>query len=106
MVNTAASNALSIKKVLRTWLPLVASWILMSIELPAINAIVARLANPEISLAAYGGVVFPIALIIEAPVIMLLAAATALSRDWASYQKFAEDYPLDGRGPDGTAHSH
>ncbi len=59
----------------------------MSIELPAINAIVARLANPEISLAAYGGVVFPIALIIEAPVIMLLAAATALSRDWASYQK-------------------
>jgi len=59
----------------------------MSIELPAINAIVARLANPEISLAAYGGVVFPIALIIEAPVIMLLAASTALSRDWASYQK-------------------
>ncbi|MBG0787768.1 MAG: hypothetical protein H0S79_21980 [Anaerolineaceae bacterium] len=59
----------------------------MSIELPSINAIVARLANPEISLAAYGGVVFPIALIIEAPVIMLLAAATALSRDWPSYQK-------------------
>jgi len=59
----------------------------MSIELPAINAIVARLANPEISLAAYGGVVYPLALIIEAPVIMLLAASTALSRDWASYQK-------------------
>ena len=58
----------------------------MSIELPAINAIVARLADPEISLAAYGGVVYPIALIIEAPVIMLLAASTALSRDWESYQ--------------------
>lgn len=86
-MNNSASKALSIKKVLRTWLPLVASWILMSIELPSINAIVARLANPEISLAAYGGVVFPIALIIEAPVIMLLAAATALSRDWASHQK-------------------
>ena len=71
----------------RTWLPLVASWLLMSIELPAINAIVARLANPEISLAAYGGVVYPIALIIEAPIIMLLAASTALSRDWVSYQK-------------------
>ncbi len=59
----------------------------MSIELPAINAIIARLNNAEISLAAYGGVVFPIALTIEAPVIMLLAASTALSRDWASYQK-------------------
>lgn len=70
-----------------TWLPLVASWLLMSIELPSINAIVARLNNAEISLAAYGGVVFPIALTIEAPVIMLLAASTALSRDWTSYQK-------------------
>ncbi|MBG0771753.1 MAG: hypothetical protein H0S82_08590, partial [Anaerolineaceae bacterium] len=86
-VSTQSESSLSISKVIRTWLPLVASWILMSIELPAINAIVARLANPEISLAAYGGVVFPIALIIEAPVIMLLAAATALSRDWTSYQK-------------------
>lgn len=78
---------LSMKKVVTTWLPLVASWMLMSMELPAITAIVARLADPEINLAAYGGVVFPIALTIEAPVIMLLAASTALSRDWASYRK-------------------
>ncbi len=78
---------LTMQKVFRTWLPLVASWMLMSFELPAINAIVARLSNAEINLAAYGGVVFPIALTIEAPVIMLLAASTALSRDWASYQK-------------------
>ena len=78
---------LTSKQVLKTWMPLVASWLLMSIELPTINAIIARLANPEINLAAYGGVVFPIALTIEAPVIMLLAASTALSRDWASYQK-------------------
>ena len=82
-----SANRLTNKQVFKTWLPLVASWLLMSIELPTINAIVARLANPEINLAAYGGVVFPIALIIEAPVIMLLAASTALSRDWASYQK-------------------
>ena len=75
------------RQVLKTWMPLVASWLLMSIELPAINAIIARLADPEINLAAYGGVVFPIALTIEAPVIMLLAASTALSRDWPSYQK-------------------
>ncbi len=80
-------DQLTVKQVLITWLPLVASWLLMSIELPTINAIIARLPNAEVNLAAYGGVVFPIALTIEAPVIMLLAASTALSRDWVSYQK-------------------
>jgi hypothetical protein len=59
----------------------------MGAELPVLSAIVARLANPEINLAAYGGVVFPLALIIESPIIMLLAASTALSRDWTSYRK-------------------
>jgi hypothetical protein len=56
-------------------------------ELPVLSAVVARLADPEINLAAYGGVVFPIALLIEAPVIILLAASTALSKDWSSYKK-------------------
>jgi hypothetical protein len=56
-------------------------------ELPALAAVVARLPNPEINLAAYGGIVFPIALIIESPIIMLLAASTALSKDWPSYRK-------------------
>lgn len=59
----------------------------MALELPAISAVMARLANPKIHLAAYGGIVFPVALIIEAPIIMLLAASTALSKDWASYRK-------------------
>jgi len=58
----------------------------MGIELPALSAVVARLANPEINLAAYGGIVFPLSLIIEAPIIMLLPASTALSKDWPSYQ--------------------
>jgi hypothetical protein len=60
---------------------------LMGAELPAVSAVVARLAAPEINLAAYGGVVFPLALIIEAPIMMLLAASTALSKDWDSYLK-------------------
>jgi hypothetical protein len=59
----------------------------MGAELPALSAVVARLPNPEINLAAYGGIVFPIALIIESPIIMLLAASTALSKDWPSYRK-------------------
>lgn len=59
----------------------------MGAEMPALSAIVARLPDPEINLAAYGGIVFPLSLIIESPIIMLLAASTALSRDWASYKK-------------------
>jgi hypothetical protein len=47
--------------------------------------VVARLADPTIHLAAYGGIVFPLALLIESPIIMLLAASTALSKDWASF---------------------
>ncbi|MBN1149124.1 MAG: hypothetical protein JXA78_17830 [Anaerolineales bacterium] len=80
-------NEASLKRVLVTWWPLAASWLLMAIELPALSAIVARLPEPEINLAAYGGVVFPIALIIESPIIMLLAASTALSKDLDSYNK-------------------
>jgi hypothetical protein len=60
---------------------------LMALESPAIVTVIARLENPEINLAAYGGVVFPLALIIESPIIMLLAASTALSKDWDSYRK-------------------
>jgi len=75
------------RRIIRTWWPLAASWLLMGLEGPAISAVIARLANPEINLAAYGGVVFPLALFIEAPIIMLLAASTALSTDWNSYRK-------------------
>ncbi len=78
---------LTVARIARTWWPLAASWLLMGAELPALSAIVARLPDPEVNLAAYGGVVFPLALIIESPVIMLLAASTALSKDWASYRK-------------------
>lgn len=79
--------SLSMRRVLATWWPLAASWLLMSAEMPLLSAVVSRLADPEIHLAAYGGVVFPLALIIESPIIMLLAASTALSKDLASYHK-------------------
>ena len=75
------------RRIVQTWWPLAASWLLMSAEGSAVSAIVARLADPEINLAAYGGVVFPLSLIIESPIIMLLSASTALSKDWDSYLK-------------------
>lgn len=81
----AAPSPLTVREVFRTWWPLAASWLMMATELPALSAVVARQAQPNIHLAAYGGVVFPIALVVEAPIIMLLAASTALSRDWISY---------------------
>ncbi len=59
----------------------------MGIEQPAIAAVVARLPEPEVGLGAYGSVVFPLALLIEAPIIMLLAASTELSRDQESYAR-------------------
>lgn len=59
----------------------------MGIESPVVSAVIARMANPEINLAAYGGVVFPLSFIIEAPIIMLLPASVALCKDWASYLK-------------------
>ncbi len=90
------NTPLTLKRTFKVWLPLAASWLLMGVELPILSAFVARLANPKINLAAYGGIVFPIALIIEAPVIMLLAASTALSKDWASYQKLRRYMLLAG----------
>lgn len=76
---------LPMRRIIHTWWPLAASWIMMSLEGPALSAVIARLVDPEINLAAYGGVVFPLSLIIEAPIIMLLAASVALSKDWESY---------------------
>lgn len=81
------TTSVTIKRITKMWWPLAASWLLMSLEGPAINAIIARLADPTINLAAYGGVVMPIAYIIEAPIIMLLSASTALCKDFESYKK-------------------
>ncbi len=78
--------SLPVRRVFQVWWPLAASWGLMGIELPIVSAVMARLADPEVHLAAYGGFVFPLALIIESPIIMLLAASTALGRDHARYQ--------------------
>lgn len=79
------TDDLTTRRVFASWWPLAASWLLMGLELPLVSATMARLADPRIHLAAYGGVVFPVALIIEAPVIMMLAASTALSKDQASF---------------------
>ncbi len=75
------------RRIVRTWWPLATSWLLMAAEVPALSAVVARLPDPAVNLAAYGGIVYSLALIIESPILMLLSASTALSKDWTSYRK-------------------
>lgn len=75
------------RRIVKIWWPLAASWLLMACELSIVSAIVTRLPDPEINLAAFGGVIFPLAQFIAAPIVMLLAASTALSKDWDSYVK-------------------
>ncbi|MCB9703728.1 MAG: hypothetical protein H6711_17665 [Myxococcales bacterium] len=81
----ASAAPVRLADVARAWWPLAASWLLMGVELPLLSAFVARLVDPEIHLAAYGGLVFPIALLVEAPIIMMLTASTALSKHRAAY---------------------
>ena len=57
----------------------------MGLEMPAISVMLGRLPDPEINLAAFGGIAFPLGLLVEAPIIMMLAASTALSRDLDSF---------------------
>jgi hypothetical protein len=59
----------------------------MGLEQPLVSAVIARLADPTVQLAAMGGVVFPLALIIESPIVMLLAAATALTDHKQAYTR-------------------
>ncbi|MCH2137056.1 MAG: hypothetical protein MK101_10840 [Phycisphaerales bacterium] len=73
--------------VLSAWWPLALSWLLMGLEMPLIAAVVGRLPDDELMLAAFGGVVFPLALLIESPIIMMLAASTALARDARAWHR-------------------
>ncbi len=58
----------------------------MSVEGPFLSALIARLGEPKYNLAAYG-VAYSFALIIEAPVIMMMSASTSLVRDFHSFRK-------------------
>ncbi len=83
---TKQNKKLTSKKIFRFWSPLAATWLMMSMEGPFIAAIIARLAEPKYNLAAYG-VAFSFALIIEAPVIMIMSASTALVKDKLTFSR-------------------
>ena len=81
------SKPISLKDVFQLWLPLAGSWLLMGIESPMLAAFVARMVSPDITLATWGSLVYPISLVVEGPIIMLLTASTALAKDLFAYQK-------------------
>jgi hypothetical protein len=78
------SSDLTQRRIFLFWLPLAATWLMMSVEGPFLTAIIARLGSMEYNLAAFG-VAYSFALLAEAPVIMMMSAATALVTDRASY---------------------
>ena len=58
----------------------------MAFEGPFLTALIARLAEPKFNLAAHG-VAYAFAILIEAPVIMMMSASTALVESASSYRK-------------------
>ncbi|PLY02135.1 MAG: hypothetical protein C0623_04210 [Desulfuromonas sp.] len=86
MTTGKAGHRLTYGRIFLFWSPLALTWILMAIEGPYLAALIARLPEAVVNLAAYG-VAFAFALVAEAPVIMLMAASTALCRGQNSYRK-------------------
>ncbi|MCP4359016.1 MAG: hypothetical protein GY796_13430 [Chloroflexi bacterium] len=72
------------RDIFRFWLPLFASWLLMTAEGPIVSATINRLPNEVVMLAAQG-IVVALSVMIESPIINLLATSTALVKDRASF---------------------
>ena len=74
----------STRRIVAFWLPLAATWLMMSAEGPFLTALMARLADAKFNLAAFG-VAFSLAMLVEAPIIMIMSAAAALVHGRASF---------------------
>ncbi len=78
------SETLTLRQIARFWAPLAATWLMMSVEGPFLAAVIARLGEATFNLAAFG-VAFSFAMLIEAPIIMMMSAAVALVGDRHSF---------------------
>jgi hypothetical protein len=85
-VSTHNTQQIGYRRILTFWTPLAATWLMMAVEGPYVAAIIARLGNPAVNLAAYG-VAFSLAFIAEAPIIMVMTASNALVADRDSFLK-------------------
>ena len=80
------TDGLNLTRLGRFWLPLQATWLMMAVEGPFLAAVIARLPEPKFNLAAYG-VAFSLAIMVEAPVIMMMSASTALVDSLENYRR-------------------
>ena len=72
------------RKILLFWFPLAMAWLMMALEAPWIQGVISRKPDSETQLAAFG-LIFSLSILIETPIIMLLATSNALARDRQSY---------------------
>lgn len=86
MSTTEAGPPLTPRTVIGTWLPLALSWLIMTSELVIAAAFVARMASPELNLAAWG-IVFAISVTIQATAQTLLPTGAALASDANAYAR-------------------
>lgn len=73
-----------VRNIFLLWLPLAIRFELMMLEGPAVQGAMGRLPHPALNLAAFG-LTLSLSLLIESPVIMLLATAIALVKDADSF---------------------
>jgi len=79
-------DRLTNRKIFLFWGPLALTWLMMGLEQPFLIAFIARLNDAKFNLAAFG-IAGSFAMLIEAPIIMLLSASTALVSGKNSYRK-------------------
>jgi len=77
---------LTYRRIFIFWGPLALTWLMMAFEQPILIAFIARLNDAKYNLAAFG-IAGSFAMIIEAPIIMLMSASTALVTGRHSYMK-------------------
>lgn len=80
------TERLTYRRIFLFWGPLALTWLMMALEQPFLIAFIARLNDAKYNLAAFG-IAGSFAMIIEAPIIMLMSASTALAEGRHSYRK-------------------
>ena len=80
------TERLTYRRIFLFWGPLALTWLMMAFEQPILISFIARLNDAKYNLAAFG-IAGSFAMIIEAPIIMLMSASTALVTGRNSYRK-------------------
>lgn len=83
------AGKLTNKTIFLFWFPLALTWLLMAFEQPFLIAFIARLGEAKFNLAAFG-IAGSFAMLIEAPIIMLMSASTAIVTGRNSYRKLKQ----------------